>query len=288
MVIKRKRLPEWLRKRNPYDRNIIETKQILSKLGLESVCQNAKCPNMGECFTNRTATFMIMGNICTRNCNFCAVKNGKPIPLDRNEPHQLAQAVKELGLKHVVITSVTRDDLLDGGAVQFVRCINEIRKLESKIYIEVLTSDFQMNRAALEHLIKARPDIFNHNIETVPRLYPGIRPEADYQRSLMVLDYAKKLNNEIFTKSGIMLGLGETKDEIIEVMEDLLYINCDILTIGQYLQPGRSHIPVDKYIKPEEFEEYKEIGKKLGFKYIASGPLVRSSYNAEDFSKKYL
>lgn len=288
MPVKRKRLPEWLRKRNPYNRNIIEIKKILNKLGLESVCQNAKCPNIGECFANKTATFMIMGNTCTRNCKFCAVKNGEPMPLDKNEPYQLVQAVRELGLDHVVITSVTRDDLPDGGAVQFVNCIKGIRKLKSKTYIEVLTSDFQMNKEAIKKVVKAGPDIFNHNIETVPRLYPEIRPEAGYQRSLDVLEYAKKLNDKIFTKSGIMMGLGETIEEIIKVMKDLRHIKCDILTVGQYLQPSNNHVPVAKYIKPEQFKKYEEIGKKLGFKFIASGPLVRSSYNAGEFSSKYL
>ncbi len=288
MSVKRKRLPKWLRKRNPYNKNIMETKKILIGLGLQSVCHSAKCPNMGECFANKTATFMIMGNTCTRKCSFCAVNNGSPSPLDRDEPYNLTQAVEELGLKHVVITSVTRDDLPDGGAIQFVRCINELRKLDSNIVIEILTPDFKMNKEAIRQIVAAEPDIFNHNIETIPRLYSEIRPEAVYRRSLEVLKYIKELDKKIYTKSGIMLGLGETVDEVIQVMKDLRSISCDILTIGQYLQPTKNHYPVVEYIEPVEFEEYQESGERLGFRYVSSGPLVRSSYQADNFSNRFM
>lgn len=288
MSVKRKRLPKWLRKRNKYNKNVFETRKILKELGLQSVCQNAKCPNMGECYSRKTATFMIMGNTCTRNCSFCAVNNGSPLPLDKEEAKRLASAVKKLSLNHVVITSVTRDDLTDGGAIQFVRCIEEIKKIKSNIVVEILTPDFKMNKDAISSIVDAGPDIFNHNIETTPRLYSEVRPEAIYQRSLDLLEYVKSLDSNIYTKSGIMLGLGELETEVIQVMKDLRRVGCDILTIGQYLQPSKGHLPVMEYIKPEEFEEYKWIGEGLGFKYVASGPLVRSSYQAEDFSCNYI
>ena len=283
-----KRLPEWLRKKGISNRQMAETKRILNKLQLKTVCRSAKCPNIGECFAARTATFMIMGEICTRDCRFCAVKKGQPLPLDQSEPSRLAQAVKEMGLKHVVITSVTRDDLRDGGAIQFVRVIEEVRALNRSIIIEILTPDFKGDIRPINQLVQAGPTIFNHNIETVPRLYATVRPQADYQRSLQVLATVKKSDSEIYTKSGLMVGLGEREAEVLEVMRELRVINCDILTIGQYLQPGREHLPVVKYIEPEQFERYQELGRELGFKYISAGPYVRSSFHAADFSEQYL
>jgi lipoic acid synthetase len=231
---------------------------------------------------------MILGDICTRNCRFCAVKNGTPGPINKNEPENIRKAVVELGLKHVVITSVTRDDLPDGGASQFIRSIHEIRKMDSNIVVEILTPDFKMDKKVIKNLVDAKPNIFNHNVETVPRLYSKVRPQAIYRRSLELLEYVKKLDNKIYTKSGIMLGLGETEDEVIQVMKDLREINCNILTIGQYLQPTKNHLEVEEYIVPEKFDKYKKIGEELGFDYTASAPFVRSSFNARDFSNKFL
>jgi lipoyl synthase len=287
MAVARKRLPDWLRKR-ANNRSMIETKRILKEFNLHSVCQSAKCPNIGECFANKTATFMIMGDICTRNCRFCAIETGKPGPLESDEPVRLARAAKKLGLKHVVITSVTRDDLFDGGAKHFASCIEEIRKIDNEMIVEVLTPDFKMDKMAINTVVEAKPDIFNHNVETVPRLYSGVRPQAIYQRSLNVLKYVKELDNSIYTKSGMMLGLGETEEEIIKVMKDLREIDCDIFTIGQYLQPSIEHLSVEDYIRPERFDDYKKTGEDLGFKYIASGPYVRSSFHAKDFSEKFM
>ncbi|MEA2066075.1 MAG: lipoyl synthase [Thermotogota bacterium] len=284
----RKRLPEWLRHKNLFNQKMIETRKVLKEFELHSVCQSARCPNIGECFANKTAAFMILGDVCTRNCRFCAVKTGYPGPIDDEEPVRLARAVGKLGLRHVVITSVTRDDLPDGGAEQFIRTIENIHKLDSKIIIEILTPDFKMNRDAIKEVVAAGPNIYNHNVETVPRLYSRVRPEANYQRSLSVLKYVKELNDSIYTKSGIMVGLGEKEDEVVQVMKDLRSIDCDIFTIGQYLQPTRDHLPVVKYIEPEKFDRYKDIGRELGFKYVASGPYVRSSYHAKDFSDEFM
>ena len=284
----KRRLPEWLRKKGISNQEIAETKRILKKLELNTVCRSAKCPNMGECFADRTATFMIMGEICTRNCRFCAVQKGEPLSLDQTEPKRLARAVKEMGLKHVVVTSVTRDDLNDGGAIQFIRTIQQVRALTPHTTIEILTPDFKGAAEPIKELVRTRPDIFNHNIETIPRLYKTVRPQADYKRSLRLLESVKDMNNQIYTKSGIMVGLGEEEAEVIKVMEELRVIKCDILTIGQYLQPGREHLPVVQYIKPEQFERYKEYGLSIGFKYITSGPFVRSSFHAADFSEQYL
>lgn len=288
MMRKRKRLPEWLKKKIPTNQNIKETKKILNKFGLNSVCQSAKCPNIGECFSSKTTTFMIMGNTCTRDCRFCAVQTGEPEPLNEKEPANIAQAVEELGLVHAVITSVTRDDLTDGGANHFAKTIKEIRQLSPEITLEVLTPDFKNNINAIEEVVKAKPDIYNHNVETIPGLYTEVRPQADYKQSLAVLEYVKKLDNRIFTKSGIMVGLGEKEEEVVSVMKDLRAVNCDILTIGQYLQPGKEYLPVEEYIKPQKFEEYKNIADKIGFTYVASGPFVRSSFHARDFSDIYL
>ena len=257
-----------------------EMGEMLRSLNLHTVCEGAKCPNMGECFRNSTATFMILGDVCTRNCRFCAVPGGKPSIVDVEEPKNLATAAKKLNLNHVVITSVTRDDLKDGGSGQFAECIYELRKSLPKSSIEILIPDFKANEEALNTVINAKPEIINHNVETVPTLYPVARPMADYQQSLNVLKYIKQKDNSIYTKSGIMLGLGEKKDEILDLFDDLIAVNCDMLTIGQYLPPSHDHASLKEYVKPEVFEEYKTIALEKGFRYVASGPYVRSSYNA--------
>ncbi|MFW5986002.1 MAG: lipoyl synthase [Halanaerobiales bacterium] len=285
---KRKRLPSWLRKKYKTNQEIKETKNILNELGLNTVCQSAKCPNIGECFSARVATFMIMGNSCSRSCRFCAVPSGPTEPLNPEEPKNIARAVRKMELAHVVITSVTRDDLDDGGAGHFAATVKEVRKLNPECVVEVLTPDFEKKKSALDKITAIKPDIFNHNVETVPALYDRVRPEANYERSLAVLKYIKDNSENVYIKSGLMVGLGESESEIIEVMEDLREIGCDILTIGQYLQPTKEHLPVDEYIPPAKFEEYKELGEELGFRYVASGPLVRSSFHASDFSEKHM
>lgn len=276
--------PEWLKvKVSPKD--LIKMENFLNDMSLNTVCQNAHCPNIGECFAKKTATFMIMGNICTRACRFCAVNKGHPQPLDEDEPRRIAEAAKKLGLKYVVVTCVTRDDLPDGGAGHFAKTIVELNKIPD-VAVEVLVSDFSGNDGSIKTVVEAKPKVINHNVETVPRLYAKVRPKADYQRSLRLLKKVKELNKGIYTKSGIMLGLGETKDEVVTVMRDLKNIGCDIITIGQYLQPSQKHIEVIEYIEPEQFNNYKDIGYELGFKYVASGPFVRSSYHAlEGFLK---
>ncbi|NNG66034.1 lipoyl synthase [Caldanaerobacter subterraneus] len=273
------RKPEWLKVRIlSEDLNRMEA--FLKNMALNTVCQSANCPNMGECFARRTATFMIMGNICTRNCRFCAVEKGHPQPLDEEEPGRVAEAARRLGLKHVVVTSVTRDDLPDGGASHFAKTIYELKKLPG-VTVEVLVPDFMGNEEAIRTVVEAKPDVINHNVETVPRLYSRVRPKADYIRSLNLLKKVKELDPLILTKSGIMVGLGETEEEVIEVMKDLRDIDCDMMTIGQYLRPSHKHIEVAEYVTPEQFKRYEEIGYKLGFKHVASGPLVRSSYHAD-------
>ncbi len=268
------RKPSWLKKRLTASKEVHDLKVKLREHKLHTVCESASCPNIHECFSKSTATFMILGNICTRNCSFCGVRKGNPMPVDRDEPHRIAKMVEELQLKHVVITSVTRDDLPDGGASQFARTIALIRGRTSAT-VEILTPDF-FPETELE------PDIFNHNMETVSRLYPKVKPSADYKKSLNLLEQIKKRNRKILTKSGIMLGLGERHNEVFGVMEDLLHVGCDILTIGQYLQPAKNLHPVSAYIPPERFEEYRETGKKMGFLHVASAPFVRSSFNAGD------
>ncbi len=284
---KRKRLPEWLRGKDPLQRGMVDTKKMLDGLELNTVCQNARCPNIGECYAKKTATFMILGKNCTRNCKFCAVQGNKPDPVDPDEPARIAKAVNKLGLRHAVITSVTRDDLKDGGSEQFVKVINAIRDINSKVTIEILTPDFNNNKEALNKIIAAKPEIFNHNIETVPSLYDLVRPEADYQQSLDVL---KKVadSGDIIITSGLMLGLGETEDELFKVWKDLLKSGCEILTMGQYLQPGHNNIQVKEYIRPEKFDKLKEKALDLGFKTVASGPHVRSSYLAEETGKSLM
>lgn len=271
--------PEWLKK-NINIAALSEMEKILGSLSLNTVCSSADCPNRGECSKNRTATFMILGNTCTRNCRFCSVSKGKGEILDKNEPENVAKAAKQLGLKHIVVTSVTRDDLADNGAKHFSETILKLKEYLPDSTIEVLIPDFQGNYDSLKTVVDAKPDIINHNIETVISLYDRVRPMAEYQRSLEMIKRVKQLNPNIFTKSGVMVGLGETKEEISQVMDDLLEVNCDILTIGQYLNPSDEHIPIKEYVTPEQFKLYKQIGLEKGFQYVASGPFVRSSYNA--------
>jgi len=281
-----KKKPEWIRSKITNSQNFFLTKSIINKNNLNTVCQEANCPNIAECWSKKHATFMIMGDTCTRACGFCDVKTGKPKLLDPLEPLKIAKATKELNLKHVVITSVDRDDLIDGGAVHFSEVINETRKLNKNMTIEVLTPDFLRKGNAYKIVVESNPDVFNHNIETVPSLYLKVRPGSRYFASLELLKSAKKISNKIFTKSGIMLGLGERKDEVLQVMDDLISAEVDFLTIGQYLQPSVKHYPLKRYVHPKEFEELKTIAKSKGFLIVASSPLTRSSYHAdEDFSK---
>lgn len=276
------RKPDWIRVRMPASPEITRIKSILRKNGLSSVCEEASCPNLGECFSGGTATFMIMGDICTRRCPFCDVGHGKPNPLDKGEPEHLAKAIAEMQLKYVVITSVDRDDLRDGGAAHFADCIRESRIYSPNLQVEVLTPDFRGRKEiALEILAAEAPDVFNHNLETVPRLYRQARPGANYKWSLQLLKEYKALRPDVKTKSGLMVGLGETKDEIIDVMRDMREHDIDMLTIGQYLQPSREHLPVDRYVHPDEFQEYTDIAAELGFAHAACGALVRSSYHAD-------
>ena len=281
-----KKKPNWIRSRILDSQNYFETKEIINKKRLHTVCQEASCPNISECWSKRHATFMIMGDTCTRACAFCNVKTGKPTHLDPLEPIKIAQATKELKLKHVVITSVDRDDLEDGGAKHFSKTIQETRKKNNQTTIEVLTPDFLRKGEVYKKVVSAGPDVFNHNIETVPSLYLKVRPGSKYFTSVNLLRSVKEINKKIFTKSGVMLGLGETRDEVLQVMDDLLEANVDFLTIGQYLQPSVKHYPLDRYVHPEEFAELKSIALLKGFLIVASSPLTRSSYHAdEDFSK---
>jgi lipoic acid synthetase len=274
--------PDWIRVKIPASPKINSIKEKLRKHKLASVCEEASCPNLGECFSNGTATFMIMGEICTRRCPFCDVAHGKPKPLYENEPLELAEAIAEMGLNYVVITSVDRDDLKDSGAQHFANCITEVRRLNPDIQIEVLVPDFRGRmEIALDILEKTPPHVFNHNLETVPRLYRQARPGADYKWSLALLKGYKERVPSVMTKSGLMLGLGETKEEVMEVMRDLKEHNVDMVTLGQYLQPSRSHLAVSRFVHPDEFEELRVYGEALGFKHVASGPLVRSSYHAD-------
>jgi len=274
------RRPEWLRLRPLVPSILNEMRRLMRDLKLHTVCESAQCPNRTECFAEATATFMILGDICTRNCTFCAVKHGKPQAPDSQEPERIMEAVNKLGLRYVVITSVTRDDLPDGGASQFAQTITAIHNYDPDIKVEVVIPDFRDSFPALQTVVDVHPAVLNHNVETVPRLYPEVRPQAKYQRSLELLKQSKLLNNKILTKSGFMLGLGESRQEVIEVMTDLRQASCDILTIGQYLQPSLRHYKLVKYVPPEEFEEYANIGKQLGFRQVVSGSLVRSSFHA--------
>ncbi len=282
----RKRLPYWLKNKSVFLPSSHKVKTILRKYNLHSVCEEAKCPNRGECFSKGTATFLIMGDVCTRNCTFCAVKKGLPKPIDKNEPEKLKNAVSELNLKYVVLTSVTRDDLEDGGGSHFEKCVKAIKSLNRKILVEVLVPDFSGKISSIRKVIKSGVDVFNHNIETVPSLYKKVRPLANYETSLKVLESAKEINPDIPVKSGIMVGLGETMDEIMSTLRDIKTTGCDLLTVGQYLQPRYSNLVVDRYVTLEEFDEIKKYALSIGFKDVFSGPLVRSSYFAHEMFEK--
>lgn len=272
--------PPWLKKRIPPLQDVQKVRSILEKIDLHTVCQEARCPNMGECFARGTATFLILGKVCTRDCGFCAVEHGAPGPPDEGEPDRVAQAVRKMGLRYVVITSVTRDDLPDGGASSFAKTIRAIRALNPETKVEILIPDFKGDENSLKTVLKERPEILNHNIETIPRLYPRVRPLAHYERSLNLLKTSKEDYPHIATKSGFMLGFGETREEVLELFQNLREAGCDFLTIGQYLQPRQDRLPVIRFIPPEEFEEYKRVGEGMGFRAVASGPFVRSSFHA--------
>ena len=281
---KRKRIPEWLRLKLPRSSAFTKTRGLLEELDLNTVCESAKCPNHWECWSKGTATFMIAGDRCTRACGFCAVSTAKPLPLESDEPTRVAEATFRMKLKHVVITAVARDDLKDGGATHFQETIEAVRRRNPEIVIEVLVPDFLDKDESLQKVLDAWPEIFNHNMETVRRLTPQVRSRAAYDRSLSVLRKVKERGvGIIHTKSGIMLGLGETEEELFETMRDLRNARCDILTLGQYLQPSLCHLPVAEYISPEKFDEYGEVAREMGFMHVASGPMVRSSYHADEF-----
>jgi len=278
-----KRKPSWIRAKAPTTPEVKRLKEVLREQKLVTVCEEAACPNLGECFTKGTATFMIMGDICTRRCPFCDVGHGRPDPLNVDEPANLAETIKAMALRYVVITSVDRDDLRDGGAQHFVDCINAVRESSPDIQIEILTPDFRGRMdIALEIMTKSPPDVFNHNLETVPRLYKQSRPGSDYQWSLDLIKKFKAMHPSLPTKSGLMLGLGEEIDEVKEVMKDLRAHDCDMLTLGQYLQPSLDHLPVERFVTPDEFKELEIIGYEMGFSHVASGPMVRSSYFADE------
>ncbi|HMF18503.1 MAG TPA: lipoyl synthase [Gemmataceae bacterium] len=276
-----RRLPSWLKRPLPRGNENFFTHNLLRELNLETVCENARCPNRPECYARRTATFMILGNLCTRPCGFCSVPRGNPEAPEADEPERVAEAAVRLGLKHVVITSVTRDDLPDGGAEHFFQCVMAVRQRMTSA-VEVLTPDFAGNQSAIDRVLEAQPDVYNHNMETVPRLYKKVRGRADYQRSLDLLAHVKKQEPHIVTKSGLMLGLGETTTELLDTLADLRSVACDTLTLGQYLAPTLKHIPVARYLPPEEFDALAVLARSLGFKQVASGPFVRSSYHADE------
>jgi lipoic acid synthetase len=274
--------PDWVKVRLHALENSGNIGSILDKYDLNTVCNEAGCPNKGECFNNGTATFMILGKNCTRNCRFCKVTKAAPEELNKMEPENIAKAIREMNLKHTVITSVTRDDLLDGGAEHFANTILEIKKLCLKVTIEVLIPDFKGDYEALKKVVDAKPDIINHNVETIPSLYNSVRPMAVFERSIQLLRRVKEIDRSIFTKSGFMLGLGEKEEQVIELLKILRSVNCDIITIGQYLQPSKEHYDVVEYVHPDKFKKYEKIANEMAFKYVASAPLVRSSYHAED------
>jgi lipoic acid synthetase len=283
-VVRRK--PEWIRVKAPTSPEYHETRALMRRLNLNTVCEEAACPNIGECWKKKHATVMILGSVCTRACAFCNVATGRPDQLDPHEPEHIAEAVGKLGMSHLVITSVDRDDLDDGGAMQFVRCIEAIRKTSPATTIEILTPDFLRKDGALEMVVAAKPDVYNHNLETVPRLYPTIRPGARYYHSLRLLDRVKQLDPTIFTKSGIMVGLGEERTEVMQVMDDMRSADVDFLTIGQYLQPTPKHAAVDRFVTPDEFKSYETMALAKGFLVVAASPLTRSSYHADaDFAR---
>lgn len=280
------RKPDWIRVKAPQSKGYFETKEILNSKKLHTVCEEAACPNIGECWAQKHATVMILGSVCTRACSFCNIETGKPDAVNPHEPDNVAEVAASTGLKHIVITSVDRDDLADGGAQQFVECIQKIRVKAPQTTIEILTPDFLRKDGAIEKVVAAKPDVFNHNIETVPGLYTTIRPGARYFHSLYLLKKVKEIDPSIFTKSGLMVGLGETKDEVLQVMDDLRMADVDFLTIGQYLRPTLRHAPVDRYVTPEEFEFYKKMAYNKGFLMVSASPLTRSSYHAgDDFEK---
>jgi lipoic acid synthetase len=276
-----RRLPSWLKRPLPRGNENFLTHHLLRELRLETVCENARCPNRPECYARRTATFMILGNVCTRPCGFCSVPRGAPLELEQDEPDRVAEAAQRLGLKHVVITSVTRDDLPDGGADHFYRCILAVRG-RTGATVEVLTPDFLGDRSAIDRVLEARPEVYNHNMETVPRFYRKVRGRADYQRSLGVLHHVKQRVPTLVTKSGLMLGLGETTEELLDTLADLRAVDCDTLTLGQYLAPTLKHIPVTRFVPPAEFDALAVLARSMGFKEVASGPFVRSSYHADE------
>jgi lipoyl synthase len=284
VAVPRRRLPPWLKRPMPQP-DMMFTGNVIRDLRLETVCESAKCPNRTECWSQRTATFMILGNVCTRPCGFCSVPKGKTEVLEADEPERVAEAAHRLGLKYVVITSVTRDDLPDGGAEHFYRSVLAVRE-RTGAGVEVLTPDFLGNRAAIDRVIAASPDVFNHNTETVPRLYHRVRRNADYRRTLDLLQQVKTTRPDMTTKSGLMLGLGETIDELLEVLADLRGVGCDILTLGQYLQPTPEHLPVERYVPPEEFDDICQLARRMGFSLVASGPFVRSSYHAGEMAEQ--
>ena len=275
--------PDWIRVGLGNASRVSHIKETLRKHRLNSVCEEASCPNLGECFTAGTATFMILGDICTRRCPFCDVAHGRPNAVNQDEPRELAEAIAEMGLRYVVVTSVDRDDLKDGGAQHFADCIAETRRLNPGIKLEVLVPDFRgRGDIAINILTATTPDVFNHNLETIPRLYKQVRPGSDYQWSLNLLKQYKEMAPDVLTKSGIMLGIGETREEVIEVMKDMKAHNIDMVTLGQYLQPSRDHLPIDRFVHPDEFAEYAALGEEMGFHHVASGPMVRSSYHADE------
>jgi lipoic acid synthetase len=280
---KRARLPEWFRLQLPTAGEYFATRNLIDDLKLHTVCESARCPNHWECWSKGTATFMIAGDRCTRACGFCAVDTRKPMALEADEPERVAEAARRMQLKHMVITAVARDDLSDGGAAHFQKVIERVREVTPEVLIEVLTPDFKDEDGPINTVIAARPNIFNHNLETVRSLTSKVRSVATYERSLSVLSKVKKRAPEIYTKSGLMLGLGETKQELLEAMTDLRSVGCDLLTLGQYLQPTQKHLKIAEFIHPDQFTEYKRIAEAMGFSYVASGPLVRSSYHADDF-----
>jgi len=276
-----RRLPDWLKRRLPRGNENFFTDHLLRELNLETVCENARCPNRPECYSRRTATFMILGNVCTRPCGFCSVPRGEPLDLEDDEPERVAEAAARLGLRHVVITSVTRDDLPDGGADHFRRCVLAVRR-RTGATVEVLTPDFLGDPAAIDRVLDAKPDVFNHNTETVPRLYKKVRGRADYRRTLLLLARVKRFAPHIVTKSGLMMGLGETTEELFEVFGDLRTVGCDVLTLGQYLAQKLKHIPVARFVPPAEFDRLADLARMLGFRQVVAGPFVRSSYHADE------
>jgi lipoic acid synthetase len=281
-------LPDWLTKRVPSPATVREVEGMMRHARLHTVCESARCPNLGECWSHRTATFMILGDICTRNCGFCNIKVGRPGAADPDEPRRVAEIARDMGLKHIVVTSVARDDMPDEGAGQFAATIRALREAIPNAIVEVLTPDFKGKRWCIKMVTDARPDIYNHNIETVERLSPEVRPQAKYFRTLEVLQAVKQLDAGIYTKSGMMLGLGETRDEVVQTLRDLRQAGVEAVTIGQYLRPTMHHLPVREYIRPEAFAEYERIGIEMGFLFVAAAPFVRSSYNAIEFSRRLM